>query len=150
MKSDTKAPPDAPLKQRHRAIAEGQLMTRIRQHSDRPWGKERIACQMRRDGHAEHLQGCSRGPKRRVRMRYKVGAEQLQQVPSLVHRPDGVFRAARTAPVGPTHAVCAATGTAICGINAEGLEILDQDWEAACFVEKCPSCFTAVLARGGG
>jgi hypothetical protein len=83
-------------------------------------------------------------------MRYKVGAEQLQQVPSLVHRPDGVFRAARTAPVGPTHAVCVTTGTAICGINAEGLEILDQDWETACFVEKCPGCFTAVLARGGG
>jgi hypothetical protein len=36
-----------------------------------------------------------------VPMRYKVGAEQLQQVPSLAHRPDGVFRVARTAPVGP-------------------------------------------------
>jgi hypothetical protein len=36
-----------------------------------------------------------------VPMRYKVGAEQLQQVPSLVHRPDTVFRAARTAPVAP-------------------------------------------------
>ena len=43
-------------------------------------------------------------------MRYKVGAEQLQQVPPLVHRPDTVFQAARTAPVGPTHAVSAATG----------------------------------------
>ena len=30
-------------------------------------------------------------------MRYKVGAEQLQQVPSLAHRADGVFRVARTA-----------------------------------------------------
>ena len=37
-----------------------------------------------------------------VPMRYMVGAEQLQQVPSLAHRPDGVFRVARTAPVGPT------------------------------------------------
>jgi hypothetical protein len=37
----------------------------------------------------------------RVPVRYKVGAEQLQQVPSLVHRPDTVFQAARTAPVGP-------------------------------------------------
>jgi len=35
-------------------------------------------------------------------MRYKVGAEQLQQVPSLVHRPDTVFQAARTAPAPPT------------------------------------------------
>jgi hypothetical protein len=34
-------------------------------------------------------------------MRYKVGAEQVQQVPSLAHRPDGVFRVARSAPVGP-------------------------------------------------
>jgi hypothetical protein len=41
-------------------------------------------------------------------MRYKVGAEQLQQVPSLAYRPNTVFRAARTAPVGTTHAVCAA------------------------------------------
>jgi hypothetical protein len=42
-------------------------------------------------------------------MRYKVGAEQLEHVPSLAHRPDGVFRWVRTAPVGPTHAVDAAT-----------------------------------------
>jgi hypothetical protein len=77
-------------------------------------------------------------------MRFKVGAEQLQQVPSLVHRSTGVFRVARTAPVGPTHAVDAATGVAVCGIKTEGLDVLDQDWEAACFVEKCPGCFAAV------
>jgi hypothetical protein len=81
-------------------------------------------------------------------MRYKVGAEQLQQVPSLAHRPDGVFRVARTAPVGPTHAVCVTTGATVCGIEAEALEVLDEDWEAACFVEKCAGCFAAVLARG--
>jgi hypothetical protein len=84
---------------------------------------------------------------RRVAMRYKVGAEQLQQVPSLLHRPDTVFRAARTAPVGPTHALSAVTGAAVCGISVDGLVVLDQDWEAACFVEKCPGCFAAVLAR---
>jgi hypothetical protein len=83
-------------------------------------------------------------------MRYKVGAEQLQQVPSLAHRPDGVFRVARTAPVGPTHAVCAVTGATVCGIDAPELEVLDEDWEAACFVEKCPGCFSAVDARGQG
>jgi hypothetical protein len=81
-------------------------------------------------------------------MRYKLGAEELQQVPSLVHRPDGVFRVARTAPVGPTHAVDATTGAAVCGIKAEGLQVLDQDWEGACFVEKCPGCFAAVIAQG--
>jgi hypothetical protein len=80
-------------------------------------------------------------------MRYKVGAEQLQQVPSLAHRPDGVFRVARRAPVGPTHAVCARSGAVVCGINANALEVLNQDWEAACFVEKCPGCFAAVAAR---
>ena len=63
-------------------------------------------------------------------MQYKVGAEQLQQVPSLAHRPDGVFRVARTAPVGPTHAVDTTTGATVCGIKAEGLLVLDQDWEA--------------------
>jgi hypothetical protein len=31
-------------------------------------------------------------------------------------------------------------------ITAEGLEVLDQDWEEACFVEKCPGCFASVLA----
>jgi hypothetical protein len=49
-------------------------------------------------------------------MRDKVGAEQLQQMPSL-GRPDGVFRSARTASVGPTHGVAAATGTVVCGIG---------------------------------
>jgi hypothetical protein len=81
-------------------------------------------------------------------MRYKVGAEQLQQVPSLAHRPEGVFRVARTAPVGPTHAVCTVTGAALCGIKAKALEVLNEDWEAACFVEKCSDCFAAVASRG--
>jgi hypothetical protein len=83
-------------------------------------------------------------------MRYKVGAEQLHPVPSLAHRPDGVFRVARTAPVGPTHAVCAVTGAAVCGIEAEALEVLNEDWETACFVEKCAGCFAGVLACGSG
>jgi len=83
-------------------------------------------------------------------MRYKIGAEQLHQVPSLVHRPDTTFRVARTAPVGPTHAVCAVTGATVCGIKAEALEVLNEDWEAACFLEKCADCFATVLARGSG
>jgi hypothetical protein len=48
-------------------------------------------------------------------MRYKVGAEQLQQVPSLVHHPGTVFQVARTPPIGPTHAVCATTGATVVG-----------------------------------
>jgi hypothetical protein len=59
-----------------------------------------------------------------------------------------VFRSARTAPVGPTHAVDAATGAVACGIKSDGLDVLDQDWEAAFFVEKCPGCFAAVIAHG--
>jgi hypothetical protein len=85
-----------------------------------------------------------------VAMRYRVGAEQLQQVPSLAHRPDGVFRVARTAPVGPTHAVSATTGATVCGVTAAALEVLNEDWESACFVEKCPRCYAAVLDRGRG
>jgi len=80
-------------------------------------------------------------------MRYKVGAVQVERVPSLTHRPDGTFRSARTAPVGPTHAVDAATGAVACGTETDGLEVLDQDWEAAFFVEKCPGCFAAVMAQ---
>jgi hypothetical protein len=55
-------------------------------------------------------------------MRYKVGAEQLEQVLSLAHRPDGTFRSARTAPIGPTHAVDATTGAVACGIKGHKLE----------------------------
>jgi hypothetical protein len=80
-------------------------------------------------------------------MRYQVGSEALERVPSMAHRPDGRFRSARTAPVGPTHAVASAADAA-CGIPAQRLHLLDQDWEAALFVEKCPRCFTAVLAAG--
>jgi hypothetical protein len=80
-------------------------------------------------------------------MRYKIGAEQLEQVPSLAHRPDGTFRSTRTAPVGPTHAVDTATGHVACGIMTDGLDVLDQDWEDAFFIEKCPGCFTAVVAQ---
>jgi len=83
-------------------------------------------------------------------MRYKVGAGDFQQVPSLAHRSDGVFGVARMAPVGPTHAVCAVTGATVCGITAEALEVLNEDWEAACFVEKCADCFAAVRPRGSG
>ena len=84
-------------------------------------------------------------PRGGLPMRYKVGAEQLQQVPTLLHRPDTAFRAGRTAPAGPTHAVSVRTGEAACGIRVDGLEVLDQDWEEAFFVEKCPGCFAAVL-----
>jgi hypothetical protein len=82
-------------------------------------------------------------------MRYKVGAEQLGQTRSLAQRPDGVFNSARTVPVGPTHAVDATTGAVACGIKVEGLQVLDQDWEEAFFVEKCPGCFAAVPSHGG-
>jgi hypothetical protein len=70
-------------------------------------------------------------------MRYGVGAEQLQQVPTLVNRPDTAM-ASRVASAGPIHAVSTRTGEAACGIMADGLEVLDQDWEEAFFVERCP------------
>jgi hypothetical protein len=84
-------------------------------------------------------------PRGEVPMGYKIGAEQLQQVPTLVHRPDTAFRASRVAPAGPTHAVSVRTGEVACGVKVDGLEVLDQDWEEACFVEKCPGGFAAVL-----
>jgi len=78
-------------------------------------------------------------------MRYRVGAEQLERVPAMAHRPGGVYRAPRIAPVAPAHAVDAGSGGVACGIPASQLEVLDQDWEAG-FVEKCPRCFLAILA----
>jgi hypothetical protein len=81
-------------------------------------------------------------------MRYQVGAEALKPVPSMAHRPDGRFRSARNRPSRPAHAVASAADAAACGIPAQRLHLLEQDWEAALFVEKCPRCFTAVLAAG--
>ena len=83
-------------------------------------------------------------------MRYMVGAEQLQQVPSLAHRPDGVFRVARTAPVGPTHAVCAVTGVTVCGIKADALEVLNQDWEWPASSRSAPTVSPPFPAAGAG
>jgi hypothetical protein len=59
-------------------------------------------------------------------MRYGVGAERLEQAPSLAHRPDGGFRSARTTPVGPIQAVDATTGPAACGVTVHRLDVLDQ------------------------
>jgi hypothetical protein len=81
-------------------------------------------------------------------VRYKLGAEQLEQVPPMVRRPGGIFRSDRTAPVGPTHAVDAATGAVACGIGADRLQVLTDDWKAACFAEKCPGYSAAVIVRG--
>ena len=58
-------------------------------------------------------------------MRYTIGAEQLEQAPSLAHRPDGGFRPARTTPVGPIHAMDATTGPA-CGVTVHWLDVSDQ------------------------
>ena len=94
--------------------------------------------------------GCSRDPNRGCLCgTMSVPSNSSRCHPELTG-PDGVFRVARTAPVGPTHAVCVVTGAAVCGIKAEVLEVLNEDWEAACFVEKCPNCFTTVLAHGNG
>jgi hypothetical protein len=43
--------------------------------------------------------------------------------------------------------VDAATDAVACGIKADGLDVLDQDWEEASFVEKRPGCFAAVIAQ---
>jgi len=43
--------------------------------------------------------------------------------------------------------VDATTSAAACGMQTDGLDVLDQDWEEAFFVEKCPGCFTAVVAN---
>ena len=41
----------------------------------------------------------------------------------------------------------AATGAAACGSNTDALDVLDQDWEAAFFVEQCPGGFAGIVAR---
>jgi hypothetical protein len=51
------------------------------------------------------------------------------------------LRVGRTAPVGPTHAVDSTTGAVACGSQVHGLDVLDHDWEAAFFAEKCPWLF---------
>jgi hypothetical protein len=81
-------------------------------------------------------------------MRDKVGAEQLQQVPSLVNRPDGVVRSARTAPVGPTHGVAAATGTVVCGIGRMGLRCAMTMGKRRALLRSGLAVSPAVLALG--
>jgi len=43
--------------------------------------------------------------------------------------------------------VDAATGAVACGSKTDALDVLDQDWEAAFFVEQCPGCYAAVAAQ---
>jgi hypothetical protein len=43
--------------------------------------------------------------------------------------------------------VNAATGLVACGITADRLDVLDQDWEEAFFVEKYPGCLAALVAQ---
>ena len=80
-------------------------------------------------------------------MRDKVGAEQLQQVPSLDNHVQWVFRSARTALVGPTHAALPRLARSTVGIGTDGLEVRNHDWGAACVVERCPGCY-ADVAQG--
>ncbi len=82
-------------------------------------------------------------------MRYKVGAEQLGRYRPSSMAPTPPARGSRIAAAGPTHAVSTRTGEAACGIKVNRLEVLDQDWEEAFFVERCSGCFAAVLADAG-
>lgn len=61
---------------------------------------------------------------RGARMRHKIGAERLEQVPPLAHRPDGVIRSDRMTLVGSTHAVDATA--AACGVAVHRLDLVDQ------------------------
>jgi hypothetical protein len=73
-------------------------------------------------------------------MRYKVGAEQLEQVPPLAHRPDGVFRSARTALSAQPMRWTPRPAPPPAGED-RGQDVLDQDGEEAFFVEKLPWLF---------
>ena len=57
-------------------------------------------------------------------MRDKVGAEQLQQVPSLGHRLDGVFRLARPPRSVQPMAWPPQLAPYICGIGTDGLDVV--------------------------
>jgi hypothetical protein len=85
-------------------------------------------------------------PRGGLPMRYKVGAEQLQQVPTPPPSPRHRLPGQSSCPGRPDPRGLDQDRRAACGITAEGLEVLDQDWEQAFFVEKCPGCFAAVLA----
>jgi hypothetical protein len=81
-------------------------------------------------------------------MRDKVGAEQLQQVPSLGNRPDGMVRSARTASVGPTHGVAAATGTLHMRDRADGLWCAMTMGKRRALLRSALAVSPAVLAHG--
>jgi hypothetical protein len=97
--------------------------------------------EVRRDGQAEYLRGCSRGPTEgpcATRSVQSSSSSSHPWSPALM----GLFRSARTAPVVPTHAVAAATGTVACGSGWTGLRC-STTMEAACAVEECPGCYAA-------
>jgi hypothetical protein len=103
-----------------------------------------------RNGHVERPGGCSRGP---VEGGHALsGWCRATPAGAILGLPSrwGVPRGQNCPGWGPTHAVCATTGATVCGVKAEALEVLNEDWEATCLVEQCPRCFAAVLARGRG
>jgi hypothetical protein len=79
-------------------------------------------------------------------MRYEIGAEQLQQALTRVHRPDTAFRVSRTAPGRPDPGGLHQDRRGRLRDHGRRVGGTGPDWEEAFFVEKCPGCFAAVLA----
>ena len=83
-----------------------------------------------------------------VVVKYKVGAERVQTLPSrglrLAHL---VARAksARREPKGIAHAVDP-TGAVACGVDPSTLTVMDQDWEAG-LLTRCGPCRAAIAKR---
>jgi len=88
------------------------------------------------------------GSDRGGRMRYKVGAEQLEQVPSLAHRPDGVFRSA-----GPPRSAQPMRWTrrpvpSPAGARSTGSTCWTTTGKRRSLPRSAPGCFAAAVAHG--
>jgi hypothetical protein len=95
--------------------------------------------EVRRDGHAEYLRGCPRGPNGGAyALQGRCRAAPAGAITGQLSGWDGQVgqdRPGRSTIWPPRPA------SYICGIGADGLEVRNDDGEAACVVARCPGCF---------
>ncbi len=98
----------------------------------------RLRREVRRDGHAEYLRGCPRGPNGGC----LCATRSAPSSSSRCHH-WATVRMGWSGRPGPPRSVQPMAwpprpAPYICGIGADGLEVRNDDGEAACVVEKCP------------
>jgi hypothetical protein len=76
---------------------------------------------------------------------YKQAAERTRRLQSQGTRPGpaNLRRAGELVPAGRVHAFDADTQEVVCGIDAAGLHVFNQDWTSGMALDRCPACLEA-------